>query len=136
MRKLNAPGGNENARAALAEAEEAEKLGPDRPAARILHARALEKLGKPEEAFQAFSAAQKLDPRSFAVLPKRERFSDGVLLAVEAAGFDSVLNESSLLRRDWYAQPLGPGLSLPQDRRVHAHDREHSAPQVVGRDTS
>jgi tetratricopeptide (TPR) repeat protein len=56
--------GRENARGALSEAEAALKLAPDRPAAKVLEARALERLGKPEEAFESFTQAQKLEPRS------------------------------------------------------------------------
>lgn len=111
--------GRENARAALAEAEEAEKLGPDRPAARILHARALERLGKPEEAFQAFSAAQKLDPRSVdepAVLLSFSRTLARTKRVAEAeAAYRMLLPRASFLdSRERAAAYLEAGLLLMQ----------------------
>jgi tetratricopeptide (TPR) repeat protein len=57
-------GGKESARAALAETQEAEQLAPEQPYSRVLRGRALEKLGRAPEAYDAFAEAKKLDARA------------------------------------------------------------------------
>jgi tetratricopeptide (TPR) repeat protein len=57
-------GGKDSARAALVETQEAEKLAPQQPYSRVLRGRALEKLGRAPEAYDAFAEAKKLDARA------------------------------------------------------------------------